>query len=223
MRRTALLAAALWLLAAPAQAQETVVAGGGSFHDAPVLEPGAYRDTILPRETIYYAVELEAGQSFTVDADFRPPEGLGHLVMFGLNAFDPLRDPFDGELERFDDSERLVLETDRALTPELEVQDSSGAWIGPGKYFFTIVQPVDAERALETPVTFTLTIEGDASELPASEETETPTPTPTATPTPSATPAPEDDDGTPVLPALVGLVAGAALGFAGVTAARRSG
>ena len=29
--------------------------GGGSFNAAPLLEPGRYRDTLLPGEYLYYA------------------------------------------------------------------------------------------------------------------------------------------------------------------------
>ena len=36
----------------------TPVVGGGSFNAAPILEPGRYRDTILPAEYLYYGVRV---------------------------------------------------------------------------------------------------------------------------------------------------------------------
>ena len=49
----------------------TPVVGGGSFNVAPILEPGPYRDTILPEEYLYYGFRLAAGQRLRVTL---PPE-----------------------------------------------------------------------------------------------------------------------------------------------------
>ena len=51
-----------------AQDYEPVV-GGGSFNAAPILEPGRYRDTLLPTEYLYYAFRLEPGQRLHVTAN----------------------------------------------------------------------------------------------------------------------------------------------------------
>ena len=52
MRAAVLTVAAVLALATPAWAQDDYqpVVGGGSFNAAPILEPGRYRDTLLPSE-----------------------------------------------------------------------------------------------------------------------------------------------------------------------------
>ena len=57
-------------LLAPASGQGVPATGGGSFSDALTLEPGTYRDTILPAEQVFYRVKLDFGQraALTVDA-----------------------------------------------------------------------------------------------------------------------------------------------------------
>jgi hypothetical protein len=60
-------AAASALLSAPAAAQSPI-AGGGSFNDAPVLEPGRYADTLRGGEQLFYGVELQPGQSVQASA-----------------------------------------------------------------------------------------------------------------------------------------------------------
>ncbi len=53
---------AMLLTAAPASAQTYApVVGAGSFTTAPILKPGAYRDTILPEEYLYYGVRSRPG------------------------------------------------------------------------------------------------------------------------------------------------------------------
>ena len=49
------------------------VVGGGSFNAAPILEPGPYRDTLLPTEYLYYAFRLEPGQRLHVTANADMP------------------------------------------------------------------------------------------------------------------------------------------------------
>ena len=45
------------------------VVGGSSFDDAPLLHAGTYNDTIVPQETLFYAVALGTGQRPRVDAE----------------------------------------------------------------------------------------------------------------------------------------------------------
>ena len=55
------------LAAAPAAAQDAApVVGAGSFTSAPIIEPGTYRDTVLPEEYLYYGVRVAAGQRLRV-------------------------------------------------------------------------------------------------------------------------------------------------------------
>ena len=69
--RLALALAFTLALAAPAVAQDsyTPIVGSGSFNAAPILQPGRYRDTVLPEEYLYYAVELKPGQALHVTAN----------------------------------------------------------------------------------------------------------------------------------------------------------
>lgn len=50
------------LISPAAVGQVETVRGGGSFNDAPILPSGEYSDTIRPKETLYYAVDLGIGQ-----------------------------------------------------------------------------------------------------------------------------------------------------------------
>ena len=79
MRRRATLAAAVvaaLLAAAPAAAQDAApVVGAGSFTDAPIIEPGTYRDTVLPEEYLYYGVRVGAGQRLRVTLNAGPDPG----------------------------------------------------------------------------------------------------------------------------------------------------
>lgn len=50
------------------QAEGERVTGGPSSDEAPVLEPGTYRDTIVSAESLWYAVELQEGQELRARA-----------------------------------------------------------------------------------------------------------------------------------------------------------
>lgn len=212
--------AALWN-AAPAAAAVPVV-GGGSFHDAPVLKPGSYRDTLLPEETLYYAVDLKAGQSLAIDAviEHDDPDRLTNI--YGINMHDPMRSQVrtDDSTENRPTSTVMHVRSPRALTPDLEIDDASWyrQYHGPGRYYFTIVDPGAGDVPVASDVTFELQVLGEPSDLPR----------PSPTPRPRATPRPADDDdddgGSPLAAVLVGgggLLAGALVGFGGVLATRR--
>jgi hypothetical protein len=77
-RILALVALAIVAGAYPATAQQTV-RGGVSFRRAPALEPGEHRDTIRPGETLFYAVEVDEGELFTVRAILRSRDRLQPL------------------------------------------------------------------------------------------------------------------------------------------------
>ncbi|MGH2697740.1 MAG: hypothetical protein ACRDJL_00895, partial [Actinomycetota bacterium] len=71
MRRISVVALALMLFVPvpTATAQRWApVEGGGSFTEAPLLEEGAYSDTIRLTEELFYAVELAQGQGLKVTA-----------------------------------------------------------------------------------------------------------------------------------------------------------
>src|SRR3712207_6400534 len=55
------------------EARGEPVVGGGTPNAAPLLDPGAYRDTILSGETLFYAIRVDPGEQLRlrarVDAD----------------------------------------------------------------------------------------------------------------------------------------------------------
>jgi Ca-activated chloride channel family protein len=235
MSRRATLAAAVaaaLLAAARAAAQEdaTPIVGGGSFTDAPIVEPGTYRDTVLPEEYLYYGVNVGAGQrlrvKMTADISQEERSQLG-IAYVQVNLHGPDRSFFfdrtgpQSTTGRGSDPANVI--TDTAL-PVSETRDSvANSWVGPGVYFLAVyavfVGDGDLPRA-EIPVELTVSLEGQAQ----SETTPTPSPSPSATPTASATAAPpsvEDaQDSTPMAAAGAG-VAGLLIGVVGGIALRR--
>jgi hypothetical protein len=192
------LAAALALslaLAAPAAAQttgtDTPVVGGGSFNAAPILQPGAYSDTVLPAEYIYYAVRVGAGQRLRLSGR----TDLSHvdLLQLGVPAVpmtihSPTRmdvsEFADGQAEGDIGSRRGTSFTGPTVQPSGD-DDTDGPWTGPGVYFISVQAPyrgtsVDPPKA-EIPFHFTISLVG------AVQPTATPTPVRTATPAPTAT------------------------------------
>ncbi|MCR6032575.1 VWA domain-containing protein [Nocardioides sp. zg-579] len=69
---------------APAQGDGTPVVGGGGFSDAPVLEDGTYRETLLPGEQVFYRVPVDWGQSATVTVDLPAP---GEVVRLSSTSY----------------------------------------------------------------------------------------------------------------------------------------
>ena len=231
MRRRAVLAAALAaavLAAAPAVAQEPApVVGGGSFTDAPIVEPGTYRDTVLPEEYLFYGVRVGAGQRLrvTLEAGLTSEElSFLRIAYVQVNLHGPDR------AKLFDvtgPSGTSGLGSERAdviAAPALAVKEARetvvNSWVGPGVYFFAVYAVfvgADELPKAEIPVQLSVALEGQAR----SEPTPTPTPSPSPTPTPAATPAPRfepESDPAPMAAAgaglgglLVGVVAAIAL------------
>ncbi len=236
MSRRATLAAAvvaaLLAAAAPAAAQDaTPVVGGGSFTDAPIIEPGTYRDTVLPEEYLYYGVRVGAGQRLrvTLNAGLTSEElsDLG-IAYVNVNLHGPDRVFFfdstgpRGTSGQGSDPSDVI--TDPAL-PVSETRDSvANSWVGPGVYFLAVYAVFVGSGELtkaEIPVTFTVTLEGQ--EQTEATPTPTPSPSPSPSPTPTATAAPaaaEEQDSTPMVAAGVG-VAGLLAGVVGGIALRR--
>jgi Ca-activated chloride channel family protein len=233
MSRRATVAAAVvaaLLAATPAAAQDpTPVVGGGSFTDAPIIEPGTYRDTVLPEEYLYYGVRVGAGQRLrvTLNAGLTSEEfsDLG-IAYVNVNLHGPDRAFFfdstgpRGTSGRGSDPSDVI--TEPAL-PVSETRDSvANSWVGPGVYFLAIYAVFVGSGELtkaEIPVTFTVTLEGQAQ----TEATPTPSPSPSPSATPTATAAPagaEEEDSTPMAAAGAG-VAGLLAGVVGGIALRR--
>jgi Ca-activated chloride channel family protein len=72
----------------------TPVVGGSGFSDAPLLTPGTYRETFVPRETIFYRVAVGWGQRLRVTV--LPPAFDADRVSLGplydAMLFNPARD-----------------------------------------------------------------------------------------------------------------------------------
>jgi Ca-activated chloride channel homolog len=221
------------VLAAPAAAQDdeyTPIVGAGSFNAAPMLQPGRYRDTVLPEEYLYYAIRVQPGQSLHVTANSElDTEAWSDLnvAFVKINVEAPDRSEVDSDVEgdqSFTSSGEDGADfTTPAATTVAGEDETEVTWTGPGVYFLSFypayVGSGDPPKA-EIPFHFEVALEGEAQREPSA------TPVATATPsaTPTATPAPDPGGGTsPALAAgfgVGGLLVGA---FAGLALARRRG
>lgn len=131
----------------------TPVIGGSGFADAPLLGgPGVYSDTLLPRETLFYAVSLRAGERLrvrmTVDVsvstrstqDF-PDAG---AAFSAVALYTPLRQRLYTEnLGEGGDFESEVIEINgpRVLPAAAAGRRAARneSWTGPGIYHLAIV------------------------------------------------------------------------------------
>jgi Ca-activated chloride channel homolog len=234
MRRALAVAAALLLVlpaaaAAQTSAQVEAVVGGGSFANAPLLEPGSYRDTILPGERLYYAVRLRAGQQLRVRArlDVEPGEIDREIADgFSIGMQTPLREVItDTDEDRTGNStvgdveDRFDVVYPKVLAPSA-TSDGIGAYMAPGVWYPSLYLIADERRPakVELPVEFELQVIGD----PQPDASPEPTP---AKATPTATPEGEGDDGDTPAAALAGIgLVGLLVGLAGGgLAARRRG
>lgn len=158
----------------------TAVVGGSSFDDAPLLKAGTYSDTILPQETLFYAVALGAGQRLRVDAvvDLSGGSKTEHGYAkaaggFGLSFQTPLRERLStefggdvfgtvGDFVRDGDSRIAPRVLSRAAADRQSIMDAE-AWRGPGIYTFTAAisdRDGDLGAFVEYPLRLTVTIDG---------------------------------------------------------------
>jgi hypothetical protein len=232
MRRALALAATLVLAAsAVAAAQSSAprepVVGGGSFADAPLLESGRYRDTILPGERLFYGVRLEPGQRLRVRAklDIEPGEvDTDTAAGFSIGMQTPLREVITDTDEDIagnstvgDAEEDFNVVYPPAVAPSA-AGDGIGDYYGPGVWYPSLYVSSTARRPakVELPVEFELEVIGD----PQPDASPEPTP---AKATPTATPEGEKDDGGTSTAAAAGIgLAGLLAGLvAGALAGRR--
>jgi hypothetical protein len=231
MRRgLAIAVAALLAAAAPAAAQDEPepVIGGGSFNAAPLLEPGAYRDTVLTGEYLYYAIAVRPGQRIHVRArvvDIDPAAYDRATSLFTINLHTPQREEVtpvvDEDVAGNGNTDAGIVVRGGAGIGDLRwdfygppaqafAEASDGAvYDGPGTWYVSL-HPVapDEPATIEIPVELELAVDG----APLPEEPD-PQPTPSSTPTPAATPAAEDGDD-PGTGALIGIGAiGLAVGL----------
>jgi hypothetical protein len=204
MRLALATAVMLLALAAPAWAQDDdqPVVGGGSFNAAPILEPGHYRDTLLPTEYLYYAFRLEPGQRLHVTANAEMPiddfQRLG-MSYITSNFHSPTRTNYTSTTD-FDvrGSFRVEGEPPVDITgPYASAEEdtrTSGPWYGPGVYyvaFYAVHTGAGEPPRAEIPFHFEVTVEGEAQ----ATATPSPSPSPTASPTPTPAPTVEEEGG----------------------------
>jgi hypothetical protein len=160
------LAAASALAAAPAGAQSPI-AGGGSFNDAPVLEPGRYADTLRGGEQLFYGVELQPGQSVQASATVAGRSTTSYFM--DLKLYSPQRQEIGDASEPFGEQDRRV-----------ELRAESDPAQQPGIHFISLAA---RQGGADVPEQFDTRIEFQVAGTAA-------TPTPTASPraTASATP-----------------------------------
>lgn len=237
MRRAlAIAVAALLAAAAPAAAQDEPepVIGGGSFNAAPLLEPGAYRDTVLTGEYLYYAIAVRPGQRIHVRArvvDIDPAAYDRATSLFTINLHTPQREEVTpvvdedvagngntdpGSITDANLDERLRWDFYGPRARPFATASGDSVYDGPGTWYVSL-HPVRVGKRpqVELPVELQLEVDGDAVE----EEPDA-RPEPSPAPAPAATPGDGGDDGPSPLAVVglgalglvVGLGAGTALG-----------
>ena len=208
----------------PPGGRSTRTTGGSSFVDAPLLEPGTYRDSILPGEVLTYQVDLEWGQQLAAQVDFPEPgaqlaRATGNLDLFTrVDAFGPGRRLASNNSLAGTPTSQAYLPTS-ALTTGVGTspvtflnRTGTGAAKGTalaGRYTVTVFLEEDPDgESYLVPFTMRLGVTGDVrggpayTEEPAKVESATPDPEPTESSTGSSgsptAPASEDgtDDGT---------------------------
>lgn len=231
MIRAVLLAVAAGLLLAPsawAQSGRTPVVGGGSYNDAPLLDPGSFSDTILPGERLFYGFKVEPGQRLHVTARLRGVsddafKDVADVWAVGIET--PLREVEIQDLVERDvtgngtltgsGTARIEFVSKPALTLSA-AREEDQTYRGPGTWFvnFYVATTRSDPIRRELPIDLDVAVEGTAQKDPNPE----PTPGKTASSKPKAS---DDDGGGPsglaiaglgILGLAVGLVGGAALG-----------
>ena len=162
------------------------VVGGSSFDDAPLLHAGTYHDTIVPQETLFYAVALGTGQRLRVDAEVDLSGGSktesGHAKAAGgfhLSFRTPLRERLSadyggdvfrtvGDFARDGDSRIAPRVLSTAAADRRNIRDAD-AWRGPGVYTFTAaISDLDGDLGafVEFPLKLRITIHGPVPATP---------------------------------------------------------
>jgi hypothetical protein len=132
----------------------TPVIGGSGFADAPLLARGVYSDTLLPRETLFYAVELRTGERLriraTIDVSVSSrsvqniPDAAGFTsvhVYTPLRQFVPSYDLTEGGQDDDLESTVVTIEGPRVVSEAAAGRRAAENkyWNGPGIYHLAIV------------------------------------------------------------------------------------
>jgi Ca-activated chloride channel family protein len=145
------------------------VSGGSSFRDAPKLESGLYKDTILTGEELWYAVDLQAGQELVMKATLARMSDGGGGGLFEIQLVKPNLEDLccGGDFRGFEVniSERVVSVGVQSGTVGSE--ESRGAAKQPGTYYARITWDSDV-APVEAPLELSVEITGDKKEADAS-------------------------------------------------------
>lgn len=179
MRRAILAATLLAAATVPVAHAATPRAGSGSLNEAPLIEPGEYRDTILPGEQLFYAVRVQPGQRLAlrarVEVDSVRFRDLAAVVAF--RPLGPLRETVEPE------GEAQARPGAPEIGWELPVPDPAATdpYRGPGVWYLAVHAQFGGggtpPRA-EIPFTFALERAGEAGSTPTTAPTPAPVPRP---------------------------------------------
>jgi Ca-activated chloride channel family protein len=179
------------------------VLGGAGFHDAPVLEPGVYADSLRPGEQLMYRVPVGWGQSarMTVTAG---PEALAGDVLgvqgdtMELTAFTPFRQELhpvtysgapvrESDFYNGDEPTALTFATAPVRLRNAEVFDMHvDSTTQAGEYWFGVeMGRLSDETRFAAPLTIEVEVVGDVAGEPAFA----------GAPSPAAESSPADDTG----------------------------
>lgn len=165
----------------------TPVIGGGSFEDAPTLEPGTtYSDTLRPREQLIYKVPVGWGQAprftarlesdvraadlqdiFGIQVQVRGFSALGQALPNSFDADAGIRDS-----GRYDGTDPVTLTNSQMPVRLRNIESTSSearANVVAGDYYFTVEMGGDSERADErfaAPVRLAVALDGDVEAEP---------------------------------------------------------
>lgn len=157
------------------------VAGGGSFATAPTLAAGTYRDTVVPAENTFYAVELKAGQQLRLRAELdTDPDTFNDSGVTSIFPvfYTPLREVGFLDEPSTPGADGLINATtsaDLTLSRVETLRDAGNsgvAYLGPGTWFIGFTSQFTSQGdppQAEVPLRFTVDIEGE----PIREEAET--------------------------------------------------
>lgn len=191
----------------PAVGSPTETTGGSSFKDAALLEPGTYRDNLVPGEVLTYQVDVEWGQQLAAfvefpKADAKLGSALGRSeILSKLQVFSPGREDVTD-----------TADTGNAVNPQSFMQPEAielGASTAPatylsraksdpldgtglaGRYTVSVFLEEDPEDgSYIVPFTLTVDVTGAARSGPEYVEPEEPQESPTAAPSPEASQPP---------------------------------
>jgi hypothetical protein len=146
MKRALVLVVFLLAVPLPATAAQrgTPVQGGGSFTEAPLLEPGRYSDTIRLTEELFYGVELAEGQGLRVTSRLLGAKNgpLDRGVLGQLQVYNPLRERWPPhEFAYFDgvaDSKKWSIVTPEVGSEGGELTSFEELFAQPGTYYFSL-------------------------------------------------------------------------------------